>query len=112
MAKLYEQRKEYRQQVCNLILESLKSIFHDFKETGVNLEDRMCQFSLPVVLVGEQYVYCYESVRMVEKTFRPYGWVCKMTGYKRKENPLDNSLEYWYTYSFSRQVTPNDDLPF
>lgn len=115
MAKLYERTQSHREKVRDLSLKLLNIINRNLQRREIDLSINVCQFSLPVVVEGERFQYLHDGIKLVEKTFKPYGWNCKMTHYTRKDGDEgDEQPEFWYTFTFTRnkKPIPCDDLPF
>lgn len=95
-------------------LHVLKKIQEKFNDRNINLDVMKSSFNIPIV-TSDKYPYCFDAIKVVQRTFIPYGWKCIMTHYERRENKETNKVGHGYVFTFSRIVPifdPTSDMPF
>lgn len=54
-----------------------------------------------VVLISDDYPYCYDTISLISKTFSDSRWEFKMTKYEMQDNPSTYKKNpKWYVYTW------------
>lgn len=89
----------------------LKKIYEKLNRCQVPLAERTLTFTVSLVLHGEEYTYSHEGIVAIQRCFKPYGWDCKMTYYRRRESVKNDEILYGYIFTFHK-IDKTSDLPF
>lgn len=95
--------------IAELSLCLLNKLNEKFKEKDIDLNKRDNTFSIPIVTPAT-CPYCHEAIVAVQRSYKAFGWNCRMTHYTRRENMETKEIAHGFVFTFSKINVYN--LPF